>query len=120
MRTSEVLNKAADLIEQHGWINVANAHDSNPWGGGGKPMCIEGGILAALGIEVTGGSITSDEDRELTNCSAYKAVQEYLGVDRLYRYNDTKGRTAEEVVSTLRVVARLEADKENNENEEQA
>jgi hypothetical protein len=127
VRTSEVLNRAADLIEQHGWTQREGW-----WGQPGvEGVCLEGGIMAAMGLDYNDWREASWEDPEdegydpirdgLLPCPAYTAVREYLGVEprRLYWWNDEPGRTREEVVEVLRTVAQLEADKENNENEEQ-
>lgn len=121
MRTSEVLNKAADLIQQHGWTHVKDQTTRNPWGGAGRPMCLEGGILAALGLEPSVNGLGDEENEQLVTCPAYKAVQEYLGFEpkgdiknRLYRFNDAEGRTAQEVIEVLRATALLESAKENN------
>lgn len=114
MSTSEILNKAADLIERYGWVQIGDTPNSNPWGGAGKPMCLEGGILAAMGLEPTVNGLGDEQDAILTACPAYKAVQEYLDHPyRLYRYNDKEGRTAEEVIATLRGAALVESIKEN-------
>jgi hypothetical protein len=115
MKTSEILNKAADLIEERGWTQQSD--DNDPWGGGATgtaPVCIEGGILAAMGLGYEGNS-PSGVHGELRKCPAYKAVMEHLGYTpwgNLYLYNDTPGRTAEEVIGTLREVAKIEAEKE--------
>jgi hypothetical protein len=49
----------------------------------------------------------------LTRCSAYKAVQEYLEIDRdLWRWNDMSERTQEDVIAVLRAAAAVERAKE--------
>lgn len=71
MNTSEVLNRAADLIQERGHR-----------GGGGWPgaqrfdgrLCLEGGIMAAAGITWANGT----GYWEMQSCPAYKAVREYL------------------------------------------
>lgn len=115
MSTSEILNRAADLIERYGWTHIKDDPNDNPWGGAGKPMCIEGGILSAMGLEPLDSGLGDENDYILTNCPAYKAVQEYLGNDhRLYRFNDAEGRTAREVIEVLRGAALVESVKESN------
>ncbi len=63
--TSVVLNRAADLIEERGWTKGEGWHHEN-----GGPLCLEGGILAAIG-----GSV---EQGDHYICPAYKAVRDYL------------------------------------------
>lgn len=115
--TSETLNKAADLIEERGWRVGPGG-----WGYGGTPLCLEGGIIAALGFKGFGDvELRLDE---FFTCPAYRAVSDYLGLDPsltpagtpvnpLYRFNDKKGRTQAEVIATLRAAALIEAAKEN-------
>lgn len=126
MRTSEILNKAADLIEERGW---ATGGDSWYFGDDDQPLCIEGGIMAALGLVF--GAANEGEPAstdQLYACPAYQAVHEYLGLrpgQSLYQWNDSwdlndgtvrQHRTKEEVIETLRTVAVLEAAKEDVEN----
>lgn len=110
MNTSEVLNKAADLIEERGWIQ-------GPTGwiiADGGPLCLEGGIYAALG-DVRGWFRS-----EIEACPAYQAVEAYVGDHfmGLWQWNDDHDRTAEQVIATLRAVALIEAAKENAETPE--
>lgn len=116
MNTSEVLNRAADEIERRGWVGPGDFPEDN-WGGGANssaPLCLEGGILAALGM----GS-SDQETAWLKGCSAYGAVKSYLvesdALDKkspLYFWNDEWERTATEVVEVLRAVAVIEAARE--------
>lgn len=108
MRTSEILNKAADLIEERGW-----GQGSETWNNhNGAGLCLEGGILAATGMKLT-------DDFEA--CPAYRAVWAHLENDdrwgayrgSLYNWNDAPGRTAEEVIEVLRATALIEAAKED-------
>ena len=115
--TSEVLNRAADLIEERGWAC------GKGWSAEGGPLCIEGAIAAALGAD--GHAI-----RTTNTCPAGAAVREYL---ELGEYTATKGglwywndelrwdrelgtvvtvRTANEVVEVLRATAVIEAARE--------
>lgn len=108
MRTSEVLNRAADLIQGHGWGVGADSFKA-----GDSGLCLEGGIMAALGHEL---------HSTLPSCPAYKAVAAHLNLkpgNRLYNWNDaTRGyeadsRTAEEVIEVLRATAVIEAARED-------
>lgn len=131
MRTSEILHRAADLIEERGWTS-----GSLGWyeGNDAAPLCIEGGIMAALGVRFGWAHDENNQPIEswpdddtptkgasdiIRECPAYAAVQEYLGLNEdfdLYRWNDGWGggaRTKEQVIETLRTVAVIEAAKED-------
>jgi hypothetical protein len=118
MNTSEVLNTAADLLEERGWR-------PGDWGGPGSTLCLEGGILAALGIDHFRALNQADTMSvfEFWACPAYRAVADHLGMDvsltkgrqpaePLWQWNDGKGRTAAEVIEVLRACAVIEAARE--------
>jgi hypothetical protein len=109
VKTSEVLNKAADLIEERGWVR-----GSAGWPGMGPGLCLEGGMMAACGETFTSVNLF-----EFWACPAYRAVQEHLdltpgeGADHQplsppYRWNDAPTRTEAEVIETLRAAAVIE------------
>jgi len=128
MKTSEVLDLAADVIEQRGWtIGTWNNTMEN------APVCIEGGIAAALGITIDLGGTPDDGVYTcFTTCPAYVAVQDYLGVNALlYSWNDDLtavarwedgaiveppqyAHTQAEVIETLRAAAAVERAKEES------
>jgi hypothetical protein len=117
MKTSEILNAAADEIEVRGWSDYTT---NNSWGFGSAtgPVCLEGGILAAMGFKMEqpwGEAILSKEFEALETCPAYEAVMEYLGREKgqpLWSWNDSVSRTKEEVFEVLRAAAVVEAAKE--------
>lgn len=116
-KTSEVLNKAADLIEQYGWRGLAQEgdEDGGAWGGIGKPMCLEGGILAALGVRTDEGRYPDEgfPRSDFQACPSYRAVQQYLGgLADVWVWNDVPHRTKEEVIEVLRACAVIEEAKE--------
>jgi hypothetical protein len=116
-RTSEVLNRAADLIEERGWAQ-GPAWD---WYGDGSALCLEGAIGIAAGIPTE--STTWQPHNE---CPAGVAVREYLGLaavapyprtvrdgsQPLWTWNDEATRTAAEVIEVLRAAALIEQAKE--------
>lgn len=115
MRTSTVLDFAADVIERRGWAGKKEAeeHDDpnsyDPWGLEGGPVCIEGAIIAVLGR----GEFQTTYS--VTKCDAYKAVHQYLDLfpgSRLFNWNDRPERTQEEVVAALRGAAAVERARE--------
>ena len=113
--TSEVLHIAADLIERRGWSRGAG------WGNGpGSSLCLEGGILAALGYE-EGQEVAQDQEGHyhFRQCPAYVAVKEFLGermedTEHLWRWNDGQ-RQAAPVIEVLRAAAEAEYLKERTE-----
>lgn len=108
MNTSDVLNRAADLIEERGWAKGEGWYQ----GDDSASLCLEGGIQAALGIR----DEDYESDDEFRSCPAYKAVASYLGLSRrdqyVYDFNDNDGRTQAEVVEVLRASAVIEASRE--------
>lgn len=105
------LDKAAEAVEARpwggeqggSWMTVMSRTASNT-----GPLCLEGGIQAATGIETVG--------QELRSCPLYRAVQRYLyphGVlvgpmPALWVWNDEPGRTQQGVIDLLRAVAKHE------------
>lgn len=112
MKTSEVLHKAADLIESEGL-----GHGPNSWRGDGG-YCTEGAIAAAHGDMRYYSATGKIRQAQLSaECAAYKAVQDYLNWHQplwmwndQYDYKESLGRlrTQEEVVATLRAAALIE------------
>lgn len=120
MRTSEVLNRAADLIEERGWT-VGSGWIQR--GQGNQHLCLEGGIMAAMGMEFPEVIIDAVYG-PFAMCPAYQAVSAYLnrevayldGVVRgetLYGWNDRQD-AAVEVIEVLRACAVIEAAKESD------
>lgn len=112
MNTSEVLNRAADLIEKRGWGGDWYATEN-------EPVCVEGALLAAIGMKPDDRWALDEGDRPVFySCPAYLAVTEYLGdvlfprVDPLWVWNDDSDRTQAEVIEVLRAAAVIEQAKE--------
>lgn len=118
MRTSDVLDLAADKIQQHGWTQI-NGWNATPefgarvLGYANEALCLEGAIMAAAGLQL-GRNLGAPEDVRL--CPAYGAVQEYLEFEHLplYAWNDKPERTAAEVIEVLRAAAAVERLKESS------
>lgn len=116
MLTSETLNRAADEIERRGWRGWGSSGDS--WGGGAssnEPVCLEGGILAAMGLSTEpspiDGYVVAPEG--FVYCPAMNAVRDYLGNNqRPFTFNDAEGRTQAEVIEVLRAAAAIEQARE--------
>lgn len=112
----EQLELAADLIEERGHTT----------GGDGWPypddttsqLCFEGGLMAALEIDTY---FLSEARAAMMACPAYRAVRQYMVAHEMlgsnqqtYQWNDgsrfagDSPRTADEVTSLLRTVAKEE------------
>ncbi|MGZ4521036.1 MAG: DUF6197 family protein [Mycobacteriaceae bacterium] len=106
MKTSEVLNKAADLIQERGW-------GQGIWDAG-PALCLEGGILAALGHPC---DLTTVRPWFAGKCPAFDAVCDYLQIDfpaaMPWQWNDTVAEDASEVIEVLRACAVIEAARED-------
>lgn len=102
--TAETLNRAANLIEERGWLGLIKPPGASAWDyrDEGGPICMEGGILAAVGKPRWHSEI-------INNCPAGRAVRDYLGRDApLWMWNDAPNRTASEVIEVLRAAAVIE------------
>lgn len=112
MNTSDILNKAADLIEQRGWRRSEWGLDSDT-----APLCVEGAICAAMGL-------TNHGEIDRQSCPAYVAVKTHLGARcrndvvpdaadaEVWAWNDTVAESAAEVIEVLRATALIEAARE--------
>lgn len=112
VKTSEVLDRAADLIEERGWGNVLYKS--------GGSLCVQHALAEALGVP-------SVAYHTVNYLPAGNALREYLGLPRwtradwiaaastgegtLWQWNDEwdakrgPARTAAEVIATLRAAA---------------
>jgi hypothetical protein len=109
MQTSEVLNKAADLIEERGWSPRGNNGAWHPKPGSTTPLCVEGALRLAAGRR--------DQDA-LDALSGYlndrypECFNPFSGRVLPFSWNDRTGRTSSEVIEVLRACAVIEASRE--------
>lgn len=116
MNTSDILNKAADLIEEHGL------------GHGCQSMLGENGLCLMGAIHAASFGEYSDDYGAAANCPAGRAVYNYLSlpsedVDAGWIWNDAKWGyetgtgwrvdRPEEVIEVLRATAVIEAARES-------
>lgn len=116
MNTSEVLDKAADLLEEKGWQRGFG------WWDQGHGLCVEGAIAAAIDFKPNPGteSRSTAISRAVNACPAGVAVHDYLTVrgempdpeGPLWKWNDDHG-DRQSVIAALRGAAAAERDKEN-------
>ena len=93
MTAAEVLRRAADYIEEHGWRQQV-------LGCNGGPRCAVGAMCSAVGKS---GIPLSGDCPEMF--AAWDALQASLDAFSIAQWNDHRDRTATEVISTLRRVA---------------
>ncbi len=99
---ADILESAADDIQQHGWFQDFYYP---PSGGFGKacPKCISGAIAEALQMD----AILDDIDGTFTSWQQIMdkcvAVASYTG--NLFQWNDNTKRTKEEILDLLRETA---------------
>lgn len=112
--TSEVINLAADLIEERGWTKggVGMLADNT------SKLCLEGAIGAVIdagtvaSCAIEGGPLVYDYDH-IHACPAYAAVQDYLGGGQtLWVWNDMVA-DVQRVIEVLRAAAAVEAARED-------
>jgi len=118
MRTHELINKAADLIEATGWTQGAGARDAygnccfvNPGANDPEPVCFcaSGAITRVFAIERQGFT-AGGQKLESRAHKALNAATSYLDI---IAFNDAPGRSADEVVAVLRTTAaKLAAEEE--------
>jgi hypothetical protein len=119
MQTSEVLNRAADLIEERGW-----------WGGGMKapvrdteaawwpeahadtPVCVEGAIRLAADNAYRTKANTCHILAAYLQDGYPECANTISGRVTPFSWNDRRGRTATEVIEVLRACAVIEASRE--------
>jgi hypothetical protein len=93
---ADVLNKAADLIEERGWATAG------VWVG-----------FPCSATDPEPGEEFYQYGYELAESPAYKTVVAYLGLnDNPWTWNDAPDRTADEVIEALRAAAIIAAAQE--------
>lgn len=125
MKTSEMFDRAADLLEQHGWNQGA-------YFGYDGSHCMVGALQESSGayhyeVErlLSCGSVvmkgincnqTLDPDIMRSFCKAYDILLCYVlnEADCVETWNDTGGRTKKQVVFVLRTAATLQRKVENS------
>jgi len=92
----QVLLEAADYIEWHGWCQHIAI------GPAGK-LCAVGALLHVAIPNIKHSTVWEMSPLAL---SAFAKLRRYLGTDGIESWNDTRGRTKDEVVAALRAAAR--------------
>lgn len=96
--TIDVLLSAISLLETKGWTQITG------WPGQDRQgrLCIEGALMAALGLDFRDDQQGEENLEELRQCPAYQAVRTQADIQgQLWTWNDERGRTKEEVLSIL-------------------
>ena len=104
----DLIEDAADYIEKNGW---STGFDS--WVSSG-PRCVEGALFAALDIDLNRAVSVTVLSFSLNDCPLGNTIREYIAAtdtryvnDQLCGWNDTPGRTKDEVLDTLRGAAKF-------------
>ncbi len=96
MTASEVLLKAADYLEEHGWYQGGF---SPSWKvGDTHPPCCAGGAINMI--------VNGQPDNLNGSFEAMNLFRGYLKTDYMTAWNDNRYRTKEEVINALREAAR--------------
>ncbi len=93
MTTAEVLDRAADYIEQHGWCQGEFSKNG--------AVCVSGAISRVLGVE-----FYRADNRVYDAKNAF--ARHLKSDDPPCVWNDEDGRTQEEVIATLREAAKVQ------------
>lgn len=95
---ADLIDAGAREVERRGWIQYS-------YSGEGGRVCGFGGVIAAAGFQFTNLDFrNSTEANEILQ--AMNELDAYTGGDFI-NYNDTEGRTQEEVTSQMRATAAL-------------
>lgn len=113
MKTSEILTKAADIIEAQGWVK---GEQGTVVGEG--PKCLMGAVAQAAGMTTFPAAWRDQEHYSYTGLydhPAGKALVEHMGVadsDHLWKFNDA-AEGVNDVLEVLRAAALVEAGRED-------
>lgn len=94
---NEALRKAADLIEANGWWQSKSDSDC----GNNQHICVAMAIDMAITADRASGKKTVPFN------DAKEQLERHLGVTDVIAWNDTPGRTKDEVIAALRAAAEL-------------
>jgi hypothetical protein len=107
--TSEVLNRAADLIEERGWSQGTGWCLNGDQGG---PLCLEGSIRVAAALDILVARPVLNVVRDYLTDTRPLDINAFAGYVIPFSWNDAYDRTAAEVVEVLRAAAVIEAARE--------
>lgn len=107
MLTSEVLDKAADIIERGGLCKSKLQ--------AGDARCARGAIMDAMGMTISGFFISEPKFRAVDYTLARAIYGNEHVSDAVAHWNNAPERTADEVIAMLRAVAATERARERTE-----
>lgn len=89
--------KVRNLLETYGWMQFQ-------YGSEEQGFCLRGAAVEAQTklSDETGERITCDEGGLCYACLFDEKLREHFGITSIVRYNDTAGRTKEEVMQLLK------------------
>lgn len=101
MKISEMFDKAADLLETRGWNQ-------------GAYYATDGSHCLVGALQESSGAYRYRREQMLNFNKAHDLLLIYLNQNSVENWNDTHGRTQEEVIGALRGVAMLQRKVENS------
>lgn len=105
---ADVIDEAANLLETDGWIQGTFSNAQGRCAVGGIRTAAGLHLIKAYGITPFGGAPSHREAWLLAVREAQAKVIDLMGLDlQVDTWNDTKGRTADEVIALLRDAARF-------------
>lgn len=112
MNAAELITKAADLIEQTGWSQKCNARDAQ----GKHVMVYDPRATCFCAYGAMAKTMEDIPERQLLLDIAANALNDYVvrefgepeggSGQNIVNYNDTPGRTKEEVLAVMRATAK--------------
>ena len=101
MNTSEILDRAADLIEERGWTQ---GWYCGPTG----ELCAAGAMFVAIGLRPAGWTAPEHPAHRRAMVAFERHLMDTFDYFGAHNWNDEPGRTQAEVVNALRAAARAE------------
>jgi hypothetical protein len=113
MNTSEILNKAADILQVRGWAGgVGAAQGWHPNPAETTPVCVEGALRLANGTDWRPEAAV-DALRDYLRDLYPECINPHCAKGIIvFAWNDQPGRTESEVIEVLRACAVIEASRE--------
>lgn len=106
MTPKDILNKAADWLEENAWCQNSLCRRGgisfNRIVPDAERCCLNGAIYMASGLDL--GRTKKNQIAAISQ--AFDLVEKSLGTRNPARWNDTKGRTKQEVIAALRKAAK--------------
>lgn len=100
---ADVYEKAAEYLEEHGWCGPGEFNSFSGSMGDGNPSCMA--IAISQFSQQTDGRVSPLEETAWNFAANALELNSDDGFGAVLRWNDTPGRTADEVINTLHALA---------------